>query len=63
MHWDKLLSFDDKYLRQSKGGKAGMASLARQIPAPISDALTQRIQELSCQVFRALDLKGVVRID
>lgn len=63
MHWDKLLSFDDKYLRQSKGGKAGMASLARQIPAPIADALTQRIQELSCQVFRALDLKGVVRID
>ena len=63
LHWDKLLSFDDKYLRQAKGGKAGMASLARRIPAPVSDEVTQRVRDLSCQVFKALDLKGVVRID
>lgn len=63
-HWDEMLTFEGKYLRQGKGsGKAGMAALARQIPAPVPEELAERIRDLSCQVFRAMDLKGVVRID
>ncbi|MGI6239472.1 MAG: D-alanine--D-alanine ligase family protein [Christensenellales bacterium] len=58
-----LLDFTDKYLRGGKGGAKGMESLARRIPAPISDELTARVKELSLEVFRAMDLKGVVRID
>jgi len=57
-----LLSFPDKYLR-SGGGSKGMASLARVVPAPIEDSLRDRIQSLSKEIFRELDLKGVVRID
>lgn len=62
--WEEFLTFDDKYLRGSKSGKGqGMESLARKVPAPISDKLTQRIQQMTTQVYNAMDCKGVVRID
>ncbi len=57
-----LLSFANKYL-QGGGGSKGMASLARVVPAPIEDSLRDQIQSLSKDIFRELDLKGVVRID
>lgn len=71
LSWQTFLSFEDKYLSgsgkgktPSKGGaKGGMASAKRQIPAPISDELTARIQALTKKAFEALDCKGVVRID
>ncbi len=56
-----LLDFADKYLAGS--GSKGMASLKRVMPAPVGDQLIGRIEELSRQIFRALDCKGVVRID
>lgn len=56
-----LLDFSAKYTRG--GGSKGMASLSRVVPAPIGEAMTIRIQELSCDIFRALDCKSVVRID
>ena len=56
-----LLDFADKYLAGS--GSKGMASLKRVMPAPVGDQLISRIEELSRQIFRALDCKGVVRID
>ena len=40
-----------------------MASLSRLLPAPIEDELRDRLQELSCRIFRLLDCRGVVRID
>ena len=40
-----------------------MASLSRVVPAPIGEKMTQRVQELSREIFRALDCKGVVRVD
>ena len=40
-----------------------MASLKRIIPAPIGEELTKELQDLSVRVFRAMDCKGVVRID
>lgn len=56
-----FLDFAEKYLMGS--GSKGMASLKRIIPAPIGDEMTEKIQNLSKQVFEALDCKGVVRID
>ena len=50
----ELLDFSDKYL--ASGGSKGMASLHRVLPAPIE-------QKMSCEIFRMLDCKGVVRID
>ncbi len=57
-----LLSFANKYLQGGNSSK-GMASLSRVVPAPIEDSLKNRIQNLSKDIFRELDLKGVVRID
>ena len=54
-----FLDYNEKYIVGSKG----MAGLRRKIPAPISAELTAEIQELSKKVFKALDCKGVVRID
>ena len=56
-----LLDFADKYLAGS--GSKGMASLKRVMPAPVGGDMIGRIEELSKQIFRALDCKGVVRID
>ena len=58
---DELLSFEDKYL-SGQGGK-GMKSLDRKIPAPISAEMTENIQQMTRDIFRMLECKGVVRID
>ncbi len=58
---EKFLDFKEKYL--ASGGSKGMASLHRILPAPIPDDLKYRIQALSCDIFRMMDCKGVVRID
>ena len=60
--WQEFLGFEDKYLRGGKNSK-GMESLSRKIPAPISEQMTSEIQQLSKNIFAALDCKGVVRID
>lgn len=67
--WEEFLTFDEKYLRGDKGGNAkqsgigGMETLRRKIPAPIGDEKTRQIQTMAMDIFRALDCKGVVRID
>ncbi|MDQ7034856.1 MAG: hypothetical protein Q9P01_08470 [Anaerolineae bacterium] len=53
------MAFEDKYLR----GNEGMKSADRIIPAPLSDDLTRRIKDLSIQAFKAVDGRGIVRID
>ncbi len=58
---DQFLDFKEKYL--ANGGSKGMASLHRVLPAPIEDSLRDRIQAMSCDIFRMLDCKGVVRVD
>jgi D-alanine-D-alanine ligase len=65
---EAILSFDAKYKRGGKGAKqaekpGGMASLDRLIPAPISAELSQRVQSLATQAFRAIDAAGTSRID
>jgi D-alanine-D-alanine ligase len=57
-----FLSFDDKYVHEESKA-SGMAGADRTIPAPISAELTIKIQELAKRAFRALDCRGVARID
>lgn len=59
------LTFEDKYLKggKNKNQAAGMASLSRQIPAPISAKLTKQLQQTTVKVFRQLEGCGVARID
>ena len=63
MHTEEILSYEDKYVNNAKGGSKGMASVSRQIPANIPDELRNRIQELSVKAFKCLGCNGVVRID
>lgn len=62
---DEILSFADKYKRGAKksGGRGGMASLDRELPARISDTLKLTIQETAKKAFLAARCKGMVRID
>ncbi|MBR4973757.1 MAG: D-alanine--D-alanine ligase, partial [Clostridia bacterium] len=61
---DEILSYEDKYLSNSKGGQSkGMASLGRKIPADISTEKSEEIKDLACKIFKALGAGGVVRID
>ncbi|MCY3574870.1 MAG: D-alanine--D-alanine ligase [Chloroflexi bacterium] len=57
--WDDFLSYEDKYLR----GGEGMKSAERIIPAPLDAELYARIQALSIEAFKAVDGRGIVRID
>lgn len=59
---DEFLSFTDKYERGG-GKKSGMASASRRIPAPISSALTTKLQDVAKQLFVLFDCSGVIRID
>ena len=56
------LGFEEKYLRGS-GSSKGMASMGRVLEPEIGQELSDRIRGLATEIFRALDCKGVVRID
>ncbi|MCC6805346.1 MAG: D-alanine--D-alanine ligase [Anaerolineae bacterium] len=57
--WEQFLTYEEKYLR----GGEGMKSADRIIPAPLSDDLTKRIQDIAMRAFRAIDGRGIARID
>jgi D-alanine-D-alanine ligase len=57
--WEQFLTYEEKYLR----GGDGMKSAQRIIPAPISEELTARIQQIAVDAFRAIDGRGITRID
>lgn len=63
----EVLSFDDKYLSNSKvkGSKktSGMAGLSREIPAIISRELEEKIKEYTVTLYKAFGLFGVCRFD
>ncbi|MCY3781124.1 MAG: D-alanine--D-alanine ligase [Chloroflexi bacterium] len=59
LSWDEFLSYEDKYLR----GSEGMKSAERLIPAPISPELTEGIKQTSVSAFKAVDGRGIARID
>jgi D-alanine-D-alanine ligase len=62
---DEILSFADKYQRGAKktGGASGMASLNRELPAKIDEALADEIRAAAQKIFVACACKGMVRID
>lgn len=57
--WQEFLTYEEKYMR----GGEGMKSAERIIPAPISDSLTARIREATLAAFRAINGRGIARID
>lgn len=59
---DETLSFEDKY-QSENGSQKGMASADREIPADISDELTQKIQSLSTKIFNLFRASGIARLD
>lgn len=58
--WEEFLSYEDKYL---KGSPQGMKGLRRRVPAPISPELTTEIQSLAIKAFKAIDCRGIARVD
>lgn len=63
VHWEKFLSFEDKYLRNKTKSKTGLQTMLRKIPAEISNELKTNIKDYSEKIYRAMDCKGIVRID
>ena len=58
---DEILSFQDKYLKNSK--VKGMESLDRLIPANIELNEKKLIQKYAQKIYNALNFNGVIRID
>jgi len=56
-----FLTFEEKYL-QGKNTQ-GMEGAKRIIPAPISNELTAKIQDLAVRAFTAVGARGVLRVD
>lgn len=74
LHTKDILSYEDKYVNNAGGkGKtgsknsgakgAGMASVARKIPAELSPEKREEVRELAVRSFQALGCNGVSRID
>lgn len=73
--WEDFLTFDEKYMRGGKNSKtgnackmpgtkqSGMASMDRRIPADIPEKQTREIKDLTKRAFKALNSRGVSRID
>jgi D-alanine-D-alanine ligase len=68
----EILDFEAKYIRENNTGGAksawaksggGMSQMDREIPADISEKLTERIQKMAKDAFRELYCSGVARID
>lgn len=58
----EVLDFSEKYLHNQNGSK-GMKSLDRELPAKISKEMEEEIHRLSLEIFKGMDMAGVVRID
>ncbi len=67
---NEFLTYEDKYLSGGKGKKgikgsksAGMSTGEFEIPAKISNELTEEVKRLAKETFKVLNLSGVARID
>lgn len=56
---NKVLSYEDKYLNQSKS----MKDLKKELPAKISDELERKIIEYTKEIYRNVNCKYIVRFD
>lgn len=57
-----FLDYDSKYKLFSKGGSKSKSS-SHIIPAELSEEKTKEIQELAVRAFKAIDCKGIARVD
>lgn len=57
--WEEFLTYEEKYMREP----GGMKGAQRKIPAPISEALTGRIQQTAVEAFKAIGGRGTARVD
>ncbi|GAB4508707.1 MAG: D-alanine--D-alanine ligase family protein [Anaerolineae bacterium] len=57
--WEEFLTYEEKYMR----GGGGMKSAERIIPAQVSESFTARVQDYAARAFRAIDGRGISRID
>ncbi len=62
---EDILTFGDKYLSGGgkNGGSKGMTDLKRRCPADLPEGMTERVQALAVDTFKALGCLGVARID
>ncbi len=64
MRSGEILSYADKYKSGgNKGGAKGMHSVKRELPARLPEGVTEQIQQMAVETFRALACDGVARID
>lgn len=64
MSTTEFLTYQDKYIGgKTKGTSKGMAGASRIIPARLNTETTKKVQEYAKQVFKALNLGGVCRVD
>ena len=69
MSSEEFLTYEEKYMRGGKGDKtggvkgAGMQGADRLIPAPLSDELTAKVQDIARRGFSAVGGQGTARID
>lgn len=64
LHTKDILSYEDKYLSNSKsGGSKGMASVSRKIPADLTPEKKKEVQDMAVKSFKTLGCNGVARID
>ena len=64
LHTKDILSYEDKYVSNAKGGGAkGMASVSRKIPADLTPEKREEVRALAVRSFKALGCNGVSRID
>lgn len=64
LHSKDILSYEDKYMGNSKNGASkGMAGVSRKIPAELSAEKREEIRDMAVKSFKALGCNGVARID
>jgi len=60
---DEILSYNDKYVSNSKGSSKGMSSTKRKLPADLSLEQSGQIRQMAIDTFQVLGCSGVSRID
>ena len=64
LHSQDILSYEDKYMSNSKSGASkGMASVSRKIPAESSEEMRDRVRSIAVKAFHCLGCNGVARMD
>lgn len=61
--YSEFLTFSDKYIGGQKGGSMKGAKDKVKIPAPVSDIIKNKVQELAITTSKVLDCYGSSRVD